>query len=54
MEEHAEFLADICYRLEQAQAYQKQHYDRVHRPVHYQVGDWALLRLRQHTASSLP
>jgi hypothetical protein len=26
----------------------------VHRPVHYQVGDWALLRLRQHTASSLP
>jgi hypothetical protein len=54
MEECVEFLADIRYRLEQAHAYQKRHYDRVHRPVHYQVGDWALLRLRQRTASSLP
>jgi hypothetical protein len=54
MEERAEFLVDIRYRLEQAQAYQKQHYDRVHRPVHYQVGDSALLLLRQRTASSLP
>jgi hypothetical protein len=40
--------------LEQAQAIQKKYYDRNHRPVTYQVGDWALLRLRQRTASSLP
>jgi hypothetical protein len=54
MEERTEFLADIRYRLEQAQAYQKRHYDRVHCDVTYQVGDWALLRLRQRAASSLP
>ena len=54
MEERATFLADIRYRLEQAQAYQKRFYDRAHREVTYQVGDWALLRLRQRTASSLP
>jgi hypothetical protein len=39
MVEHAEFLADIRYRLEQAQAYQMHHYDRVHRDVTYQFGD---------------
>jgi hypothetical protein len=54
MEERAEFLADIRYRLEQAQAVQKLHYDKQHRHVAYQVGDWALLRLRQRAASSLP
>jgi hypothetical protein len=54
MDESAEFLAYIRYRLEQAQVYQKCHYDRVHRDVTYQVGDWALLRLRQHATSSLP
>ncbi|WVZ87490.1 hypothetical protein U9M48_034121 [Paspalum notatum var. saurae] len=54
MEERAEFLADVRYRLEQAQAYQKRHYDRAHRDITYQVGDWALLRLRQRAASSLP
>jgi hypothetical protein len=54
MEEHEEFLADIRYRLEQAQATQKLYYDRNHRLVSYQVGDWALLRLRQRSASSLP
>jgi hypothetical protein len=54
MEERKAFLADVRYRLQQAQAVQKRHYDKHHRPVHYQVGDWALLRLRQRTASSLP
>jgi hypothetical protein len=54
MEEREEFLADVRYRLEQAQATQKQHYDKVHRHVSYKVGDWALLRLRQRAASSLP
>jgi hypothetical protein len=42
------------HRLEQAQTFQKRHYDRGHRPIHYKVGDWALLRLRQRAASSLP
>ena len=54
MEEREEFLGDIRYRLEQAQAVQKLHYDRVHRHVQYTMGDWALLKLRQRAASSLP
>ncbi|WVZ69639.1 hypothetical protein U9M48_018398 [Paspalum notatum var. saurae] len=54
MEERTEFLEDIRIRLEQAQAVQKRHYDRVHRSVHFQVGDWVLLRLRQRAAASLP
>jgi hypothetical protein len=33
---------------------QKRHHDKQHRPVTYAVGDWALLRLRQRTPSSLP
>jgi hypothetical protein len=47
MEARDDFLADVRYRLEQAQATQKLHYDRQHRQVSYLVGDWALLRLRQ-------
>jgi len=54
MEEREEFLGVIRYRLEQAQAVQKLHYDRVHRHVQYTVGDWALLKLRQRATSSLP
>jgi hypothetical protein len=54
MAEREEFLADIRCRLEQAQAVQKLYYDRNHRPVNYQVGDWALLRLRQRAAASMP
>jgi hypothetical protein len=54
MAERAEFLADVRGHLELAQATQKLFYDRNHRAVSYQVGDWALLRLRQHSASSLP
>ena len=54
MEERDEFLADIRYRLEQAQAVQKKHYEKLHRHVAYQVGDWVLLRLRQWAASSIP
>jgi len=54
MEERAAFLDDIRYRLEQAQAVQKRVYDQHHRPVSFQVGDWALLRLRQRAAASLP
>jgi hypothetical protein len=54
MEERQEFLADIRYRLEQAQAVQKRHYDKTHRDVSYQVGDWVLLHLRHRAAASLP
>jgi hypothetical protein len=32
---------------------QKRHYDRAHRSVTYQVGDWVLLRLRQRATVSL-
>jgi hypothetical protein len=46
LEERAAFLDDICYRLEQAQAVQKRVYDQHHRPMSFQVDDWALLRLR--------
>jgi hypothetical protein len=54
MEARKAFLADVRYQLEQAQAVQKLHYDKNHRLVEYQVGDWALLRLRQRAATSLP
>jgi hypothetical protein len=54
MEERSAFLADVHFRLEQAQQVHKRHYDRCHRQVSYQVGDWALLHLRQRTMSSLP
>jgi hypothetical protein len=54
MEERAEFLEDIRHRLEQAQAVQKRYYDRAHRSVSFQVGDWVLLRLRHRAAASLP
>jgi hypothetical protein len=47
-------MEDICLRLERAQAVQKRHYDRAHRSITYQVGDWVLLRLRQRAATSLP
>jgi hypothetical protein len=39
MEECAAFLADVHYRLEQAQQVHKRYYDRHHRQVSYQVGD---------------
>ena len=54
MEEREAFLTDVRYRLEQAQAVQKRHYDKQHRPVSYEVGDWALLRPRHRAPSSLP
>jgi hypothetical protein len=52
--ERAEFIEDIRLRLEQAQAVQKRHYDRDHRAVSYQVGDWVLLRLHHRPVASLP
>jgi hypothetical protein len=54
VEERAAFLDDVRYRLHQAQESQKRAYDQHHRQVTYQVGDWALLRLRQRPSASLP
>ena len=54
MADREEFLADVRYRLEQAQAIHKKHYDKLHRPVSYTVGDWVLLRLRHRAPASLP
>jgi hypothetical protein len=54
MEEREAFLEDVRYRLAQAQQVQKRAYDANHRQVSYQVGDWALLRLRHRPAASLP
>jgi len=51
MADREEFLADVRYRLEQAQAIHKKHYDKLHRPVSYTVGDWVLLRLRHRPKS---
>jgi hypothetical protein len=53
MAEREEFLAEVHNRLEQAQAVQKRHYDKSHRPVTYVVGDWVLLRLRSRSITSL-
>jgi hypothetical protein len=54
MEECKAFLSDERYRLERAQAVQKRHYEKQHRPVTYAVGDWVLLCRRQRAPSSLP
>jgi hypothetical protein len=53
MAEREEFLAEVHNHLEQAQAVQKRHYDKSHRPVTYAVGDWVLLRLRNQSIASL-
>jgi hypothetical protein len=53
MEERAEFLADVRYRMEQAQAIHKLHYDKHHRQVSYSVGDWVLLCLCHRPVASL-
>ena len=53
MAEREQFLAAARYRLEQAQAVQKLHYDKHQRHVSYAVGDWVLLRLRHRPVASL-
>lgn len=54
MAEREEFLQDVWFRLEQAQAVQKPHYDKLHRAVTYAMGDRVLLRLRHRPIASLP
>ena len=46
MAKHDELLADAHARLEQAQAVYKRFYDKHHRDIRYNVGDWVWLRLR--------
>ena len=53
MAEREEFLQDVRFRLEQAQAVQKRQYDKQHRAVAYAMGDWVLLRLRHRPIASL-
>jgi hypothetical protein len=53
MAEHDELLADAHARLEQAQAVYNKFYDKHHRDVHFDVGDWVSLRLRHRTPASL-
>jgi hypothetical protein len=46
-------LAEIRDRLEQTQQHYKLHYDRKHRNVEFQVGDWVWLRLLHRPITSL-
>jgi hypothetical protein len=48
-----EFLAEIRERLLQAQDFIKQSYDKNHRDVHFEVGDWVWLRLHQRSAVAI-
>jgi hypothetical protein len=48
-----EFLAKIRDRLELAQQYYNMHYDRKHREVEFQVGQWVWLRLLHRAMASL-
>jgi len=53
MAEREEFLQDVRFRLEQAQAVQKRQYDKQHQAVAYAMGDWVLLRLHHRPIASL-
>ena len=48
------FIEDVRLRLEQAQAISKASYDRSHRQVQLDVGDWVWLRLHHRPHGSLP
>jgi hypothetical protein len=54
MEERDALLADVRYRLEQAQAVTKRNYDKKHRAVIFAPGDWVWLHVRHRTPLSLP
>ncbi|KAK3124678.1 hypothetical protein QOZ80_7BG0590520 [Eleusine coracana subsp. coracana] len=49
-----EFLQDVKARLEQAQHRAKCYYDRGHRDVQFEVGDWVWLRLRHRFPTGVP
>ena len=47
------FLADIRECLLQAQDYMKEHHDKTHRRVEFEVGDWVWLRLHHRAVASV-
>jgi len=51
--ERDEFLADVRARLLQAQYVAKRSYDRHHRELAFQVGDWVWLRIRHRSPASI-
>ena len=53
MLERDEFMAKIRDRLEQAQQYSKQQYDKKHRELSFEVGQWVWLRLLHCPMASL-
>jgi hypothetical protein len=53
MTERDEFLAEVRDRLEQAQQHYKGVYDRRHRLVKFEPGQWVWLRLLHRLVSSL-
>jgi hypothetical protein len=53
LKERDEFLAETRERLEQAQNHYKLYYDRKHREVEFQVGQWVWLRLISRPLASL-
>jgi hypothetical protein len=52
--DHDEFLAEIRERLKLAQQCYKSYYDRGHRDMEFEVGQWVWLRLLQRSVASLP
>jgi hypothetical protein len=54
MEDRDELLADVRYRLEQAQAVAKRNYDEKHQAITFAPGEWVWLRVRHRTPLSLP
>lgn len=50
MRDGDEFVTEIRDRLGQAQDIMKVNYDRSHRDLHFQVGDWVWLRLNHRSA----
>lgn len=53
MAEHDEFIEDVRLRLEQAQSVTKATYDRSHRPLQLNVGEWVWLCLHHRPYGSL-
>jgi hypothetical protein len=53
LQDRDEFLAEVRERLEQAQQHYKDFYDRKHRELEFQAGDWVWLRLIHRLAASM-
>jgi hypothetical protein len=53
LQDRDEFLVEARERLEQAQQHYKDFYDRKHRELEFQAGDWVWLRLIHRLAASI-